>query len=134
MTRLSRRRIFRYEILQASNVQDWITKMKKKSLDKEAMEFIEKLESTLPALQAELDLVYQDIKLDTKEEMVKKLEAEDRVLVMCDKNMGMSLFTLETMRKADQELIGQLGASRMEISKDEIIRKVSKILMNLKTI
>ena len=126
LTRLSRRRIFRYEILQASNVQDWITKMKKKSLDKEAMEFIEKLESTLPALQAELDLVYQDIKLDTKEEMVKKLEAEDRVLVMCDKNMGMSLFTLETMRKADQELIGQLGASRMEISKDEIIRKVSE--------
>ena len=57
--------------------------------------------------------------------MVKKLEADDRVLVMCDKNMGMSLFTLETMRKADEELIGQLGASRMEITKDEIIRKVS---------
>ena len=125
LTRLSRRRIFGYDIVQASNVQDWIAKMKKKSLNREAAEFVERLESTIPALQAELDLLYHEVKLDTKDEMVKKLEADDRVLVMCDKNMGMSLFTLETMRKADEELIGQLGASRMEITKDEIIRKVS---------
>ena len=125
LTRLSRRRIFGYDIVQASNVQDWIAKMKQKSLNREAAEFVERLESTIPALQAELDLLYHEVKLDTKEEIVKKLEADDRVLVMCDKNMGMSLFTLETMRKADEELIGQLGASRMEITKDEIIRKVS---------
>ena len=43
---------------------------------------------------------------------------------MCDKNMGMSLFTLDTMRKADEVLIRQLGASRMDITKEEIISKV----------
>ena len=124
LTRLGRRRMFRFTILQASNVQDWITKIEKTGLDREAKEFVERLKITLPSLQAELDLVYQEVKLDTKEEMTKKLDAEGRVLVMCDKNMGMSLFTLEVMRKADEELIGQLGASRMKITKDEIITKV----------
>ena len=124
LMRLGRRKLFRNTIVQARNVQEWINKIKTKSLDKEAAEFVERLESTLPALQAELDLVYSDVKLDTKEEMIKKLEAEGRVLVMCDKNMGMSLFSLETMRKADEALISQLGAVQMESTKEEIIAKV----------
>ena len=124
LMRLGRRRMFRNTIVQASNVKEWIIKMKHKYLDKEAKEFIERLEDTLPALQAELDLVYREVKLDTKEELIKKLEIEGRVLVMCDKNMGMSLFTLDTMRKADEALICQLGASRMEDTKEEIIGKV----------
>ena len=114
LTRLGRRKMFRYTVLQASNVQEWITKIERTGLDREAKEFVERLKLTLPTLQAELDLVYQEVKLDTKEEMIKKLDAEGRVLVMCDKNMGMSLFSLETMRKADEALIGQLGATRMK--------------------
>ena len=124
LMRLGRRKIFRNTIVQARNVQEWISKIKNMSLDREAAEFIERLETTLPALQAELDLVYHEVKLDTKEEMIKKLESEGRVLVLCDKNMGMSLFTLETMRKADEALINQLGAVRMESTKEEIVAKV----------
>ena len=56
--------------------------------------------------------------------MIKKLDEEGRVLIICDKNMGMGLFTLETMRKADKALMKQLGASRTESPKEEIIEKV----------
>ena len=47
---------------------------------------------------------------------MKKVERDGCVLGMCDKNMGMSLFTLYTMRKADEALMDQLGAARQEIS------------------
>ena len=47
---------------------------------------------------------------------MKKLERDGCVLVMCDKNMEMSLFALDTMRKADEALMKQLGAVRQEIS------------------
>ena len=40
--------------------------------------------------------------------------------------MGMSLFTLDTMRKADEALMCQLGAKKMDISKKEIIENVMK--------
>ena len=112
--RLGRRKIYGYSIVQACSVQDWISKMKNRSMGKEAKDFVDTLEATLPALQAELDLVFQDVKADTKEEMIQKLDEEGKVLVICDKNMGMSLFTLETMRKADMDLMSQLGAVRMD--------------------
>ena len=43
---------------------------------------------------------------------------------MCDKNMGMSLFTLDTMRKADKALMNQLGAVKIENTKEAIIEDV----------
>ena len=43
---------------------------------------------------------------------------------MCDKGMGMSLFYLETMRRADETLMRQLGAVRMEETKEEIMNNV----------
>ena len=50
------------------------------------------------------------------------------MFVNCDKNMGMSLFKLDTMRKADGDLMRQLGAVRIESpfgdTKDEIIECV----------
>ena len=108
----------------ASNVEDWIRKRKTLNLGYESREFVETLENGYPGLKAELDLVYRDVKLDTKEELIKNLEKEDCVLVMCDKSMGMSLFSLETMRKADETLMRQLGAVRMGETKEEIMRNV----------
>ena len=122
--RLGRRKIYGYSIVQASSVQDWIIKMKNRSMDKDARDFVDTLEATLPALQAELDLVFQDVEADSKEEMIKKLDEEGKVLVICDKNMGMSLFSLETMRKADEGLMSQLGAIKMNNTKEEIIALV----------
>ena len=60
--------------------------------------------------------------------MVKKLEKEGCVLVNCDKGMGMSLFTLRTMRKADADLMKQLGAVRLESPLGDTKANISKIV------
>ena len=115
LIRLGRRRIYGYyTVLHTTSVKEWLRKVKLMSIDKDDRKWIEEFETYYPALMAELDLVYSDVKLDTKEELVEKLEKEDCVLVMCDKNMGMSLFTLETMRKADEKLMKQLGAVQVK--------------------
>ena len=119
-----RRRIGGYTILQASGVQDWIDKVKKMSIDQDTSNFLECLEDSLPGLRAEMDLVYREVDMDSKEELVAKLERDGCVLVMCDKGMGMSLFKLETMREADEALMKQLGAVRVENTKEEVIKSV----------
>ena len=128
VTRLGKRRICGNAVMQASDVQDWLSKVKIFNMDEDSKMFIEKLEQFYPALKAELDLLYNDVDLDTKEELVKKLEKEGCVLINCDKSMGMSLFSLETMRKADEDLMKQLGAVRMECpfgnTKEEIMKCV----------
>ena len=122
LIRLGRRRIYGYyTVLHTTSVKEWLRKVKLMSIDKDDRKWIEEFETYYPALMAELDLVYSDVKLDTKEELVEKLEKEDCVLVMCDKNMGMSLFTLETMRKADEKLMKQLGAVQVKNTKQEVI-------------
>ena len=125
LMRLGRRRIYGWNsVLQASGVQDWIDKVKRMSITEESKHFVETLENSISGLRAEMDLVYGEVDLDTKEEMVKKLEKDGCVLVMCDKGMGMSLFTLEAMRKADEALIKQLGAVRIEKTKEEVVEHV----------
>ena len=124
LLRLGRRRIYGYIVMQVSGVQDWIQKVKKINVDGEAREFIERFENCYPGLLSELELTYSDVNIETKEEMVKKLEREGCVLVMCDKNMGMSLFTLSTMRKAEESLMNQLGAVKIDNTKEEIIKLV----------
>ena len=127
--RFGRRRIYGYNrVLHVRDTQDWSEQVKTLSMDEESKIFVERLELYYPALKAELDLVFTDVNLDTKEELVRKLEKEGCVLVTCDKNMGMSLFKLETMRKADEDLMKQLGAVRMESpfgdTKEVIIKSV----------
>ena len=83
--RLGRRRIYGYnKVLHTRDTKDWLEKVKNMNLDEECKDFIEKLEEYYPALKAELDLVYTDVQLDTKEQLVKKLEKEGCVLVNCD--------------------------------------------------
>ena len=74
--------------------------------------------------------MYSDVCLETKDELIKRLDKEDCILVMCDKNMGMSLFKLETMRKADQELMNQLGAVKIDNTKEEIIEHLRSEIYN----
>lgn len=128
--RLGRRSICGTAVSHARDVQDWIRQVKILNLDHDSREFIDILENTYPALKAELDLVYHDVKIDSREQLIRKMEKEGTVLVTCDKNMGMSLFTLETMRKADEALMNQLGAVRIEKTKDEIIKDVTAEIEN----
>ena len=126
--RFGRRRIYGNAVLQATNVQEWLKKVKIFNMDQDSRKFVEELENYYPALKSELDLVYTDVDMDTKEDLVRKMEKDGCVLVNCDKNMGMSLFKLKTMRKADEALMSQLGAVRMESpfgdTKEEIIKCV----------
>ena len=52
------------------------------------------------------------------------LEDGGNVVVLCDKNMGMSILDLEIMRKADSELMRQMGALEVSREKIEIINGV----------
>ena len=107
LQRLGRRRIYGNLVVQASSVQGWIEKMKTINFDNDTKEYLEMIENSLPALQAELDLVYHNVDQDTKEDIVNKLEREGCVMVMCDKNLGMSLFKLEMIRRSENELMSQ---------------------------
>ena len=129
LMRLGRRRIHGTAVVQASGVKDWISKVKRMSIAEEARNWVEEFENYYPALLAELDL-YSDVCLETKDELIKRLDKEDCILVMCDKNMGMSLFKLETMRKADQELMNQLGAVKIDNTKEEIIEHLRSEIYN----
>ena len=94
LMRLGRRRFYGYErVVHVSSVENWILKVKSMQLGHEVDKFIEDLENSLPGLKVELELVYSDVEIDTKEQLMKNLEQRDWVLVMCDKNMGMSLFS-----------------------------------------
>ena len=127
LMRLGRRKRWGNQALQAKSVQDWIVKVNKANLSLEGQDFVERLENAYPGIKAELYLIYRNLEIDTM-----KLEQEGCVLVMCDKGMGMSLFTLETMRKADLALITQLGAQKMKCTKDEIIESVKNEIKQFK--
>ena len=128
--RLGKRRIHGNAVVQAGDVKDWIKRVKIFNMDEESKLFVGKLEDFYPAMMQELSLLYEDVKVDTKEELIAKLEKEGCVLVNCDKNMGMSLFRLDTMRKADEDLMKQLGAvemySNFTDTKEEVIKSVKR--------
>jgi hypothetical protein len=85
LERLGRRRICGNALRNASSVEDWIKRVKELNLDNDLREFVDNLENAYPGLKAELDMVYRDVKLDTKDELIKKLKKEGSVLVMCER-------------------------------------------------
>ena len=54
LVRLGRRRICGNAVMQPSGIGDWIARVKEINIDEESRKFVEKLEDTLPALEAEL--------------------------------------------------------------------------------
>ena len=77
----------------------------------ENREFYQRLIDGYDQMQRELIETYKNEKVDTEEELRKRLEIKNCVIVQCDKRMGMSMFKLETMRKADQKLMKQTDDS-----------------------
>ena len=66
LLRLGKRTICGNAVLQTCGVDNWIKKIKSLNIDQESREFVETLEASIPALYAELDLVYQEVNLDNK--------------------------------------------------------------------
>ena len=52
------------------------------------------------------------------------LEIKSCVSVACDKNIGMLLLSLDTMRKADEKQMHQLGARYVRGTEQEILKVV----------
>ena len=83
--RLGRRSFYGYCFVQPNSVEGWMRKVKSMRLGDEANKFVGDLENSLPGLRAELDLVYKDVEIDTKEKLTRDLEQKDWVLVIITK-------------------------------------------------
>ena len=90
------------------------------------LEFYQRVKEGYKGLMEEINLLYGtgEGKGMTEDELRKKLEVQGTVIVHCDKNLGMSMLTLETMRKADKELMEQLGATEVKVGKKEVLEEV----------
>ena len=110
--------------INASSVLDWLGIALEQKTDLESDEFYMKFKERYSGMMSELDLVYHEQDFDSEEEIRKKLEIDGCVIVPCDKKMGMSMFTLETMREIDSRLMKQLGATEIQLSKEEILDDV----------
>ena len=86
--------------IKAKSVADWLKKALAEKTNIESKEFYEKIKEGYAGMITELDLLYSENDFDSEEEVKKKLVVEGCVIVPCDKRMGMSMFTLETMKEA----------------------------------
>ena len=118
----------RKDPIKANSIPDWLQKAIERETNSESADFYIKIQGGYSGMLNELDLLYTDSEVDSESQIRKKLEIDGCVIVPCDKKMGMSLFTLETMRRADTKLMEQLGATLVDISKEDILENVySKI-------
>ena len=109
-----------------TDVSRWLEEAIKKEGNTENLDFYKRVQNGFQGMIQEVCLLYGDGKGNPMTEKVlkKKLEIENCIIVQCDKNLGMSMFTLETMRNADKELMTQLGATSVDKTKDEIFEMV----------
>ena len=75
-------------------------------------------------IMVEVEQSYTNKKIDTEQQIKKKLEIKGCVIVLCDKGLGMSMFTLATMRDADKKLMEQMGAQLVEEKEADVINIV----------
>ena len=88
------------------------------------LEGIEEVLEKYDGMMSEIELNYHQSGNDTEEQIKKRLEIEDCIMVYCDKNLGMSLFTLEMMREADKNLMNQFGAKLVNKTEADIFEEV----------
>ena len=110
--------------IKASSVLEWINIALEKEADEESQEFYKKFKDSYPGMMNDLDIVYHEHDLESLDEIRKKLEIDGSIIVPCDKNMGMSMFTLKTMREVEAKLMAQLGATKIDMEKEEILDRV----------
>ena len=106
------------------DVMKWIEDAIKVEGVKENLEFYQRVADGYSGLMEEFSLNYKKEDIDTEMQLKRRLEIQGCVIVQCDKNLGMSMFTLKTMREADEKLMQQLGAVPIEKNKDEVLQQV----------
>ena len=57
----------------------------------------------------------------TETEYMEKLDIPGAVIVEADKGLGMSILSLDVMKKADKTLLAQMGAKHQDLSVEQVI-------------
>ena len=124
MERFRNRR--RDDMIETDDVKVWLKDAidREGAGDTEGKRFYTRIVDGYSGFIREIALLHNENDLDTEVELRKKLEIEGSVIVNCDKNLGMSVFSLKTMRMADKGLMEQLGAKEMSKTKEEVIEEV----------
>ena len=93
-------------------VKDFIKTALKMDLDSKTTVFLRQIYQSYKNLQRLIRFEYKMRRHGflSEVELINKLEEGVNVVILCDKNMGMSILDLEIMRKADSELMRQMGA------------------------
>ena len=117
---------YSWRYINEEDVLNWLEGAMKLEGISENLEFYQRVKEGYKGLMEEIKLLYGtgEGKGMTEDELRKKLEVEGTIIVHCDKNLGMSMFSLETMRKADEKLMEQLGATAVEEGKKEVLEEV----------
>ena len=102
------------QTISTKNVKEWLTKVREVGLDTDSKSFFDQALENYSALETELRLTYTHVDVMKEKELIKLVEKERNVAVMCDKGMGISIFGLDLMKEADKKLMDQLGARRRE--------------------
>lgn len=110
-----------FDHLDADDVSEWLAMAIGAGGRDEEIQFYKRVQGGYEGLIAEVESTYNGKDLLTEKEIVNKVEKNGCIMVMCDKNLGMSMFTLELMREADKNLMNQLGAVRINKSKEEVL-------------
>ena len=123
LNRFLKRRV-RYEI-KAKKVEDWLKIAMTMSFERPIMEFFSRFLQGYKCMRkyAKNDCL-RGRGLFYKHRLIQILEEKDSVVILCDKNMGMSVFNLDVMLRADREIMEQMGGERVEFEVRDVIEKV----------
>ena len=118
------RRNFGMNNIEEEEVTKWLDRAIQDEVDSHDREFYKRTREGILGLMSELQVTYNETKIDTEQQIKKKLEIEGSVIVLCDKGLGMCLFSLSTMRDADKKLMEQMGAQKVQENENEVITEV----------
>ena len=111
----------------ADSVECWLRQVMTMAMDDESKNCFKKALEECGSLRGELRLVYNRLNafdVLNESELMRRIEQDGNIAVMCDKAMGISVFGLKTMKEADKSLMCQLGALPIEFNSGEVIEKV----------
>ena len=111
--------------IEADGVKEWLSKAIAIENDEEDLKFYQNLMNEYDGFMKEIENNHIYSCEDPRENTIRKmLEIKNCVILGCDKNLGMSLFSLETMRVADENLMNQFGAKYVKGTEEDILKIV----------
>ena len=118
------RRRGRFEI-KAKTVEAWLNTAMTMSFDPSVLDFFGRFLECYRCFKIHArSESFRGKGLFYEETLIQMLEKNESVVVMCDKNMGMSIFKLDTMMKADRELMKQMGGERIGLGAKDVTNRV----------